>query len=41
MARYGLKECNEEGQTVVDSAKRMDMTDVNTYVKKKEENLVK
>lgn len=40
VGRYGLKERNEGGQTVVDFAKRMDMAVVNTYFKKKEEHLV-
>ena len=37
MGRYGIRERNEEGQRIVDFAKRMDMAVLNTYFKKKEE----
>ncbi|XP_051778751.1 craniofacial development protein 2-like [Erpetoichthys calabaricus] len=40
MGRYGVKERNEEGQRMVDFAKRMDMAVVNTYFKKREEHRV-
>ncbi|XP_051775811.1 craniofacial development protein 2-like [Erpetoichthys calabaricus] len=40
MGRYGVKEKNEEGQRIVDFAKRMDMAVVNTYFKKREEHRV-
>ncbi|XP_051782811.1 uncharacterized protein LOC127527635 [Erpetoichthys calabaricus] len=40
MGRYGVKERNEEGQRIVDFAKRMDMAFVNTYFKKREEHRV-
>ncbi|XP_051784559.1 craniofacial development protein 2-like [Erpetoichthys calabaricus] len=40
MGRYGVKERNEEGQRIVDFAKRMDMAVVNTYFKKREEHKV-
>ncbi|XP_051784813.1 uncharacterized protein LOC127528357 [Erpetoichthys calabaricus] len=40
MGRYDVKERNEEGQRIVDFAKRMDMAVVNTYFKKREENRV-
>ncbi|KAG2455670.1 CFDP2 protein, partial [Polypterus senegalus] len=40
MGRYGVKERNEEGQRIVDFAKRMDMAVVNTYFKKMEEHRV-
>ncbi|XP_051788084.1 uncharacterized protein LOC127529187 [Erpetoichthys calabaricus] len=39
--RYGVKERNEEGQRIVDFAKRMvDMAVVNTYFKKREEHRI-
>ncbi|KAG2467630.1 ZDH14 palmitoyltransferase, partial [Polypterus senegalus] len=41
MGRYGVKERNEEGQRIVDFAKRMDMAVVNTYFKKREEHRVR
>ena len=40
MGRYGVRERNEEGQRIVDFAKRMDMAVLNTYFKKKEEHRV-
>ncbi|XP_051790281.1 uncharacterized protein LOC127529729 [Erpetoichthys calabaricus] len=40
MGRYDVKERNEEGQRIVDFAKRMDMAVVNTYFKKREEHRV-
>ncbi|XP_051790361.1 craniofacial development protein 2-like [Erpetoichthys calabaricus] len=40
MGRYGVKERNEEGQRIVDFAKRMDMAVVNTYFKKREEHRI-
>ena len=40
MGRYGVKERNAEGQMIVDFAKRMDMTVVNTYFKKREKHRV-
>ncbi|XP_051776131.1 uncharacterized protein LOC127526080 [Erpetoichthys calabaricus] len=40
MGRYGVKERNEECQTIVDFAKRMDMAGVNMYFKKREEHRV-
>ncbi|XP_051789178.1 uncharacterized protein LOC127529475 [Erpetoichthys calabaricus] len=40
MGRYGVKERNEEGQGIVDFAKRMDMAVVNMYFKKREEHRV-
>ncbi|KAK3527050.1 hypothetical protein QTP86_008660 [Hemibagrus guttatus] len=40
MGRFGVKERNLEGQMVVDFAKRMDMTVVNTYFQKREEHRV-
>ena len=36
MGKYGVREKNEEGQRIVDFAKRMDMAVLNTYFKKKE-----
>ncbi|KAK3519797.1 hypothetical protein QTP70_004955 [Hemibagrus guttatus] len=38
MGKFGVKERNLEGQTVVDFAKRMDMAVVNTYFQKREEH---
>ena len=38
--KYGVRERNEEGQRIVDFAKRMDMAVLNTYFKKKEEHRV-
>ncbi|KAG2465922.1 CFDP2 protein, partial [Polypterus senegalus] len=38
MGRYSVEERNEEGQRIVDFAKRMDMAVVNTYFKKREEH---
>ena len=38
MGRYGLRERNEEGQGIMDFAKRMGMAVLNTYFKKKEEH---
>ena len=32
MGRFGIKDRNMEGQAVVDVAKRMEMTVVNTYM---------
>ncbi|KAK3507717.1 hypothetical protein QTP70_034820 [Hemibagrus guttatus] len=40
MGKFGVKERNLEGQTVVDFAKRMDMSVVNTYFQKREEHRV-
>ncbi|KAK3507209.1 hypothetical protein QTP70_010211 [Hemibagrus guttatus] len=40
MGKFGVKERNLEGQTVVDFAKRMDMGVVNTYFQKREEHRV-
>ena len=40
MGRYGVRERNEEGQRIVDFAKRIDMAVLNTYFKKKEEHRV-
>ena len=40
MGRYGLNKRNVEGQMVVEFAKRMEMTVVNMYFKKKEEHRV-
>ncbi|KAK3521658.1 hypothetical protein QTP70_014697 [Hemibagrus guttatus] len=40
MGKFGVKERNLEGQTVVDFAKRMDMAVVNTYFQKREEHRV-
>ncbi|KAK3555192.1 hypothetical protein QTP86_010486 [Hemibagrus guttatus] len=40
MDKFGVKERNLEGQMVVDFAKRMDMTVVNTYFQKREEHRV-
>ncbi|XP_051775660.1 craniofacial development protein 2-like [Erpetoichthys calabaricus] len=40
MGRYGVKERNEEGQRIVDFAKRMDMAVVNTYFKMREKHRV-
>ncbi|KAK3537535.1 hypothetical protein QTP70_013397 [Hemibagrus guttatus] len=40
MGKFGVKERNLEGQMVVDFAKRMDMTVVNTYFQKREEHRV-
>ncbi|KAG2460301.1 DAT protein, partial [Polypterus senegalus] len=40
MGRYGVKKRNEEGQRIVDFAKRMDMAFVNMYFKKREEHRV-
>ncbi|KAK3525439.1 hypothetical protein QTP86_031550, partial [Hemibagrus guttatus] len=40
MGKFGVKERNLEGQTVVDFAKRMDMSEVNTYFQKREEHRV-
>ncbi|KAI5614609.1 hypothetical protein C0J50_8947 [Silurus asotus] len=40
MGRYGFKERNVEGQMVVDFAKRIEMAEVNTYIKKKDEHRV-
>ncbi|KAG2457570.1 CFDP2 protein, partial [Polypterus senegalus] len=40
MGRYGVKERNEEGQRIVDFAKRTDIAEVNTYFKKREEHRV-
>ncbi|MBN3289671.1 CFDP2 protein, partial [Polypterus senegalus] len=40
MDRYGVKERNEEGQRIVDFAKKMNMAVVNTYFKKREEHRV-
>ena len=40
MGRYEVRERNEEGQRIVDFAKRMDMAVLNTYFKKKEEHRV-
>ena len=37
MGRYGVRERNEEGQRIVDFAKKMDMAVLNTYFKKKEQ----
>ncbi|KAK3565383.1 hypothetical protein QTP86_007361 [Hemibagrus guttatus] len=41
MGKFGVKERNLEGQTVVDFAKRMDMAVVNTYFQKREEHRVR
>ncbi|KAG2457342.1 CFDP2 protein, partial [Polypterus senegalus] len=38
MGRYGVKERNEEGQRIMDFAKRMYTAVVNTYFKKREEH---
>ncbi|XP_062866594.1 uncharacterized protein LOC134329279, partial [Trichomycterus rosablanca] len=40
MGRFGVKERNQEGQMVVDFAKRMEMAVVNTYFQKREEHRV-
>ncbi|KAK3526680.1 hypothetical protein QTP70_031470, partial [Hemibagrus guttatus] len=40
MGKFGVKERNLEGQTVVDFAKRMDMVVINTYFQKREEHRV-
>ena len=40
MGKFGFKERNEEGQMIVDFAKRMEMAVVNTYFKKREEHRV-
>ncbi|KAK3511567.1 hypothetical protein QTP70_010707 [Hemibagrus guttatus] len=40
MGKFGVKERNLEGQTVVHFAKRMDMAVVNTYFQKREEHRV-
>ncbi|KAK3544160.1 hypothetical protein QTP86_003938 [Hemibagrus guttatus] len=40
MGKFGVKERNLEGQMVVDFAKRMDMSVVNTYFQKREEHRV-
>ncbi|KAK3540301.1 hypothetical protein QTP70_029602 [Hemibagrus guttatus] len=40
MGKFGVKERDLEGQMVVDFAKRMDMTVVNTYFQKREEHRV-
>ncbi|KAK3505889.1 hypothetical protein QTP70_003761 [Hemibagrus guttatus] len=40
MGKFGVKERNLDGQTVVDFAKRMDMAVVNTYFQKREEHRV-
>ncbi|KAK3569107.1 hypothetical protein QTP86_022139, partial [Hemibagrus guttatus] len=40
MGKFGVKERNLEGQTVVDFAKRMDIAVVNTYFQKREEHRV-
>ncbi|KAK3552787.1 hypothetical protein QTP86_022599 [Hemibagrus guttatus] len=40
MDKFGVKERNLEGQMIVDFAKRMDMTVVNTYFQKREEHRV-
>ncbi|KAK3570516.1 hypothetical protein QTP86_020094 [Hemibagrus guttatus] len=40
MGKFGVKERNFEGQMVVDFAKRMDMSVVNTYFQKREEHRV-
>ncbi|KAK3556954.1 hypothetical protein QTP70_022300, partial [Hemibagrus guttatus] len=40
MGKFGVKERNLEGQKVVDFAKTMDMTVVNTYFQKREEHRV-
>ncbi|KAK3543950.1 hypothetical protein QTP70_031858, partial [Hemibagrus guttatus] len=40
MGKFGVKERNLEGQTVVDFAKRMDMAVLNTYFQKREEHRV-
>ncbi|MCJ8749442.1 hypothetical protein PDJAM_G00176250 [Pangasius djambal] len=40
MGKFGVKERNLKGQMVVDFAKRMDMTVVNTYFQKREEHRV-
>ena len=40
MGKYGVRERNEEGQRIVDFAKRMDMAVLNTYFKNKEEHRV-
>ena len=40
MSRHGFKERNLEGQIIVDFAKRMQLTVLNTYFRKKEEQRV-
>ena len=40
MGRYGAGTKNEEGQMIVDFAKRIDLAVVNTYFKKKDEHRV-
>ncbi|XP_051791150.1 uncharacterized protein LOC127529918 [Erpetoichthys calabaricus] len=40
IGRYGVKQRNEEGQRIVNFAKRMDMAVVNTYFNKREEHRV-
>ncbi|KAK3560541.1 hypothetical protein QTP86_010949 [Hemibagrus guttatus] len=40
MGKFGVKETNLEGQTVVDFAKRIDMAVINTYFQKREEHRV-
>ncbi|KAK3508161.1 hypothetical protein QTP70_015360, partial [Hemibagrus guttatus] len=40
MGKFGVKERNLKGQTAVDFAKRMDMSEVNTYFQKREEHRV-
>ncbi|XP_051780173.1 craniofacial development protein 2-like [Erpetoichthys calabaricus] len=40
MGRYGVIERNEDGQRIVDFAKRMDIAVVNMYFKKREEHRV-
>ncbi|MGL4897557.1 MAG: hypothetical protein ACRC31_03910, partial [Cetobacterium sp.] len=38
--RFGVRERNNEGQMVVDFAKRMEMAVVNTYFQKREEHRI-